>query len=99
MARRHWHSVKRGIAPFLACLAIGWGPFRSAAIAADEPTLEYQVKAAFLLHFTKFIEWPSSAFADASAPFAICVLGKDPFGHALDDVAEGETVQGHPLTV
>lgn len=100
MARGHyWRSVNRAIAPLLACLAVSFGPLPIPATTADEPSLEYQVKAAFLLNFTKFVEWPQSAFADATAPFGICVLGKDPFGRTLDDVAEGETVQGRTLAV
>jgi YfiR/HmsC-like len=66
--------------------------------AADEP-LEYQVKAAFLLNFTKFIEWPPAAFGAADSPIAICVLGDDPFGNALDQVVAGEVVNGRKVVV
>lgn len=64
-----------------------------------QPALEYEVKAAFLLNFTKFIDWPPTAFADATAPFAVCVVGKDPFGRALADIIQGETVNGRRLAV
>lgn len=60
---------------------------------------EYEVKAAFLLNFTKFIDWPPAVFAESGSPFNICVLGKDPFGNILDRLVEGEKVAGHPLTV
>lgn len=60
---------------------------------------EYEVKAAFLLNFTKFIVWPPDAFADPHSPLAICVLGDDPFGNALDEMIKGEAVNGHALTV
>jgi hypothetical protein len=99
MARRgYWRGVSGGIVRLFLCLAV---PLAWANLAggADEVSLEYKVKAAFLLNFTKFIEWPQSAFADPEAPFGMCVLGKDPFGQALDAVAEGETVQGHKLIV
>ncbi len=68
------------------------------AWAADN-SLEYQVKAAFLLNFTKFVEWPESAFADPGSPVAICILGDDPFGAALDQVAAGETANGRKVTI
>lgn len=61
--------------------------------------LEYQVKAAFLLNFAKFVEWPSSAFADADSPVAICILGKDPFGRTIDDLVQGEVANGRKLMV
>ncbi|MCU1237755.1 MAG: putative transrane protein [Candidatus Solibacter sp.] len=55
---------------------------------------EYQVKAVFLLNFTKFIEWPAAAFAAPESPIEICVMGEDPFGKVLDQVLAGEVVQG-----
>jgi hypothetical protein len=62
-------------------------------------SIEYEVKAAFLLNFTKFIEWPPSAFASPEAPLLICIAGDDPFGHAIDQIVEGETVNGHSIAV
>ena len=41
---------------------------------------EYQVKAAYLYNFGKFIEWPASARLSKSDSFAICIFGRDPFG-------------------
>jgi hypothetical protein len=67
--------------------------------AASEQDLEYQVKAAFLLNFTKFIEWPPTAFADSNSPFTICILGSDPFGRFLQQLMEGETVDSRKLIV
>ncbi len=58
---------------------------------------EYDVKAAFLYNFTKFVDWPASAFPDPEN-LKICVLGDDPFGKSLRSVA-GEQVGGHKLTV
>lgn len=55
---------------------------------------EYQVKAVYLYNFTRFVEWPSQAPALRSSSFAICVLGKDPFGPALDATVAGESVGG-----
>ena len=60
---------------------------------------EYEVKAAFLLNFTKFVGWPPDAFADSHSPLAICVLGEDPFGNALNEIVRGEAVNGHAVTV
>lgn len=60
---------------------------------------EYQVKAAFLYNFAKFVEWPTQAFATASAPLVIGVLGENPFHDTLRQVVEGKTIDGHPLRV
>ncbi len=64
--------------------------------AADQ-SLEYRVKAAFLLNFTKFIEWPPTAFAQPDSPIAICVMGEDPFGATLDLMVSGEVVNGRKV--
>lgn len=66
---------------------------------AAEESLEYPVKSAFLLNFTKFVEWPSTAFEAADSPIAICILGDDPFGSALDQIVAGETVNGRKITI
>jgi len=58
---------------------------------------EYEVKAAFLYNFVKFTEWPPEEIAKIGQPFVIGVLGKDPFGAALDKVVEGETVYKKPI--
>ena len=71
-----------------------------AATQAQSPTAgEYQVKAAFLYNFAKFIEWPPSSFSDASAPLRICILGRDPFGEELRNITKEKMVNGHKLEV
>lgn len=62
-------------------------------------SLEYEVKAAFLFNFTKFVDWPSTAFASPDAPITICIVGSDPFGAILDQTVEGETVSDHEIQV
>jgi hypothetical protein len=60
-------------------------------VYAQEPKpSEYQVKAAYLYNFSRFIEWPARPSAESSEPFAICVLGKDPFGSILDTTVSGQ---------
>src|SRR5436305_4926410 len=59
---------------------------------------EYSVKAAFLLNFTRYTDWPASAFASDADPLVLCIIGQDPFGPALDTV-EGKTVKGHPIRI
>jgi hypothetical protein len=69
------------------------------ALSAQAASLpEYKVKAAFLYKFTKFIEWPEEAFEDSESPFTLCVIGKDPFGTALDPLKE-RTAQGRTILI
>jgi hypothetical protein len=62
-------------------------------------SLEYQVKAAYLLNFTRYVEWPSQAFESPDAPVRLCVLGRDPFGSVLDATLRGRTTNGRSLDV
>jgi hypothetical protein len=65
---------------------------------AQTPT-EYQVKAAFLYNFARFIEWPDRAFRDPGSPMTFCVQGEDPFGHDLDRALDSKTVGVRELTI
>lgn len=57
---------------------------------------EFQVKAAFLLNFARFVEWPAGALVEDT--FTIGILGRDTFGSALDSLA-GKTVRGRRVVV
>lgn len=104
MALSQQESVSRrrknsSLCLWCALLVVLIGTFPKSAPSADERSLEYQVKAAFLLNFTKFIEWPNEAFTNERSPIAMCILGDDPFGSSLDQIVEGESVNGHKLAV
>jgi hypothetical protein len=68
------------------------------ACAADE-NLEYQVKAVFLLRMAQFAHWPEAALGSGGQPFVIGIVGRDPFGHHIDDAVRGEQVAGRPVVV
>jgi hypothetical protein len=73
--------------------------FFCAPVMAQEALSEYQVKAAYLFNFLKFVEYPSEAFADPLAPIVVGVVGEDPFGSALPQVVTGKTVAGRDLVI
>jgi hypothetical protein len=62
-------------------------------------TPEYQLKAAFLLNFANFVEWPAAAFAAPSDPLVLGVFGKDPFDGALQRGAQARVVRGRRILV
>jgi hypothetical protein len=68
-------------------------------LCAAEALLEYQVKAVCVLNAARFVSWPASAFANADAPLIIGILGDNPFGAALQDVVEGETLRNRKIVV
>jgi hypothetical protein len=70
-----------------------------AAGSPEAPLDEYQVKAAFLYNFAKFVQWPTGTFQSPGDALAICILGEDPFGRSLADIVAGRTIEGRPLVV
>lgn len=68
---------------------------------AAEPVVakEYQIKAAFLYNFTKFVEWPEAKFAATNSPIVIGVLGRNPFGAALAETVRDRKVNGREIQV
>lgn len=64
--------------------------------AAQEGGLEYQVKAAYLFNFTKFVEWPDMTLQNATA-FSICTARINPFGRALLSIVADENAAMLPL--
>jgi hypothetical protein len=66
---------------------------------AIEASREYAIKAAYLYQFGRYVQWPSSAFPDDSAALVIGVLGADPFGVALEEIARTKRVEGRPIVI
>ena len=93
----------------LLALATGLGSLGLTELLSSQATgpahgnagasLEYQVKAAYLLNFTRYVEWPAGVFGSPDAPVRICVLGRDPFGPVLDATVQGRTTHGRQIAV
>jgi hypothetical protein len=84
---------------FVLVLSLGCLGVAREAAAQAAPSKEYQIKAACLLNFIQFIEWPAGSFAQAEAPIVVGVLGEDPFGEVLDYTFRDESVQGRRLVI
>ncbi len=82
--------MKRWTAGLLCAVAAA-----AASTAAQEPTLEYRVKATYLLNFTRFVEWPAPA--RPGAPLVMCVARLNPFATFLPTTLAGEQAAGRPL--
>jgi hypothetical protein len=72
-------------------MLVGWP-----AGSQDQGPSEYQVKAAFLYNFIKFVEWP---VFPGRQTVALCVLGNDPFDGELARAVDGKNLDGRPLTI
>jgi hypothetical protein len=81
-------------------LAIAWVLVGVSCLHAQQskPT-EYQVKAAYLYNFGRFVKWPAGVAAGKGDSFPVCVLGRDPFGPVLDSTLAGEALEGKPVVI
>jgi hypothetical protein len=59
---------------------------------------DYQLKVVFIYNFSKFIEWPDTAFADSNASFQVCVVGENPFGESLQSL-NNRQYRTHPIVI
>jgi hypothetical protein len=75
--------------------ALALDPAPRAAPESGAPLREYEIKAAFLFNFARFVEWPG---AGAGGMLVLAVLGDDPFGEALDPL-EAREIMGRRVVV
>lgn len=99
--RRRAAVPGRVIPSVVLSIAAGLVLMGALAARADDPPVhsEYAVKAAFLLNFAKFVEWPAESMADPNAPIMIGVLGTDPFGSILDDTVKGQKIKNREIQI
>jgi len=81
---------------FIAAITAG---LSSNARGQESLPSEYQMKAAYLYNFAKFVDWPTNALPSVDSPIVIGVLGNDPFGGLLDNTVQNKKIDGHPLEV
>jgi hypothetical protein len=82
-------SLKR---PLVRLVAVAALLLTTASQGLVQSFNEYQVKAVFLFNFAQFVEWSKAAAEPGDQPFAICILGDDPFSEALDETVRGESL-------
>lgn len=70
----------------------------STAVSASAPS-EYDVKAAFIYNFMKFVEWPKDSFGDDTSGFIVGIIGTTQFGECVSDLVANKTVSGRKITV
>ena len=79
----------------LICLIVFAEPV---ALGQRSKPTQYDVEAAYLVQFPKFVKWPPGEGASSRLKsFEICVLGRDPYGRILQDAVTGEQIDGLPL--
>jgi len=91
-----WHKNRaRWIALGIGLLA----PLCRSVFADAQVLSEYQVKAAYLFSFTKFVEWPAGTFANPADPIRLCIMGDKSFQARLNQIVGNKQIGGHPVLV
>jgi len=80
--------MKRFIYLIATCLLVALLGGTMEVARANSQAEEYRLKAAFLLNFARFAQWPSSAFTAHETELVMGVLGRDPYGDALDQLRD-----------
>jgi hypothetical protein len=89
-------KILRRVLPLLSVLITLFLPVAPVA-GAESDASEYQVKAAFLYNFARFVDWPAGSLSDSI--FVLGVVGDDPFGSSLDRVVDDKTIRGRNIVV
>ena len=79
-------------------LVAGWLAGTPVTLAQTPPS-EFQVKAAFLVNFPKYVDWPPAAFAATNSPVVIAVLGETKVAEELQKVVAGRRVNGRKIVL
>ncbi|MCP5003014.1 MAG: YfiR family protein [Planctomycetes bacterium] len=69
--------------------------FNPKAYPGEHKPSEYQVKAAFLYNFAKFVKWPIS---QNDGVLILYILGDDPFGKTIDTI-KGKSIRGEKIII
>jgi hypothetical protein len=80
----------------LTVFVLGLTP--TAVLAGGDSVSVSALKAAFLLNFAKFSEWPADALAPGQR-LAMCVVGDAAIADALSQTIKGHPIDGHELDV
>lgn len=89
------------IVAFLAAVVFAGGTSWSWAQSVETSGIsrEYAIKAAYLYQFSRYVQWPVGTFSDGQTPFVIGVLGSDPFGDVLDEIARTKKTSELPIVI
>lgn len=74
-------------------------PAFGGSTASDPRPTEYDVKAAYLLNFGKFMRIEGGETANPQGSFAVCVIGDDPIESSLKTLTAGERINGRLVTI
>jgi hypothetical protein len=98
--RWFWRRLAHG-AGSVGCLLVAGVSLTigtSVTFAAEDAPLDFQVKAAFLVNFPKYVDWPSAVVAETNSPITVAIFGDDNVAGEFENMIQGgRTVSGRPV--
>jgi hypothetical protein len=88
------HKLFVTLCLYLALLG-GVSPVHGATLSAKAR----EIQAAFLVRFTTYVKWPEGTFVNQNSPVIIWIIGKDPFGSVIDNIARSFTANGRQIEI
>ncbi len=67
--------------------------------SSAEAVSDYQVKAAYIYTFAKFVEWPSESLPNSGSQVRFCILNDRSFEFELNHIVKGKSIAGHSIDV
>jgi len=89
---RHWHILLCSL-----LLLLTWSGGNTVSRADEAAPSENQVKAAFLINFSKYVDWPAEALPETNSPITISCWGEMTLDDVLPGMLANKVVNGHPL--
>ena len=90
-----WKAIPRAMAVLMLVVTI---LLPQATVCRSAPS-EFDIKAACIYNFAKFVEWPSKVFQNDSSPLVIGVIGTGRVYDVLESTVSGKTANGRKISV
>ena len=91
---RHPRAIRVVLMAIVAVSVMLGAPVAQAQVAYDEG----RVKAAFLVRFGQFIDWPAEAFKASEGAFVIGVIGSPPVLEGLQQISGNRAAPGRSVS-
>lgn len=88
--------VNRLLMGLVFVVSLTLGAEQRVSLAGD--SREYQLKAAYLLNFARFVYWSEQSFLSADSAFSICVYGDNPFKDVVSSLLSKQ-INNRPIEI
>jgi len=99
MQRRRGICALGTLLPAALIFVLGSPGFSANTAATERAVSEYEVKAAYVYNFAKFVDWPENAFLLINSPITIGIIGDVEFGNLLEKTVKDRMIQERSIRI